>query len=263
MAARVRDRTVPSGPWEDGRVLRVSPDTRRQIHRERGRIASQPGSFHRMSSRPARRRTSPMRRLAWLVVVGLVVGAFLVPTAAPVAAGHGTHPSATPTEEPTGTPSDEPTGTPSDRPTGTPTTPPSGTPTTPPSGPPGSPPSQTPSPPPSTPPSGSPSTPPSTPPSGSPSTPPSGGPSGSPSGGPSSTPSDHSTSTPTSTVETETGTPGHTLPPTDGLTGALGGPLGTGVSVVLMILAAVLTALLFVTPSDGIRRRPPGRPPRR
>jgi hypothetical protein len=50
------------------------------------------------------------------------------------------------------------------------------------------------------------------------------------------------------------------LPPTDGLTGALAGPIGTGVSVVLMILAAVLTALLFVTPSDGIR---PRRPPRR
>ena len=164
----VRDRTVRPGhgtmAWSAGR--RSTPAVR-SISNE-ARSPPQPGSPYRMSSRPARRRTSRMRRLAWLVVVGLVVTAFLVPTAAPVAAGHGAHPSATPSDEPTGTPSDEPTGTPSGKPTGTPTTPPSGTPSTPPTPTPSSPPSPTPSAPPSATPSPPPSGSPSLPPSGSP-----------------------------------------------------------------------------------------------
>jgi hypothetical protein len=198
-----------------------------------------------------RRHARIARKLSWLVVAGLVATAILILATAPVVTGHQDHPGSTPTwpatDEPTGTPTDEPTGTPTDEATGTPTDRPSWTPSDEPSGPPTPTPSGTPTPTPSgtpTPtPTGTPTPTPSGPPSGSPSSPPS----GSPSGPPTSTPSSP-TFSPTSTIETETGTPGHPLPPTDGFS-ETGGMVRSGVSMALLALAALLTAALFITPS--------------
>ena len=188
-----------------------------------------------------------LESLSWLVVLGLVVDGPPDPGHDPgrdrvTRATRGGSPSATPTDEPTGTPTDHPTGTPTDDTHRHPDSaadrdaePASDD----------GPPVDTPSQPPSTPterlarvhaaerlaelaPRRR-------------------------AARPSSSPSGSPTFSPTSTVETETGTPGHskpghTLPPTDGLSDAAG-VARSGVSIALLVLAALLTAALFITPS--------------
>ena len=111
-------------------------------------------------------------------------------------------------------------------------------------------PSSTPSEEPSSTPSEEPSSTPSEEPSEEPSSTPSEEPSSTPSEEPSSTPSDE----PTGETEAETGTPSVTLPPTDAVDGGSNGMTGTGISIALLGLAALIAIVMLATPASAVAR---------